>query len=123
MPGARRVEFGQAAPCSAGLKWTALHESAAVVAMLADHTAESLSPQQRNFPAIMRDVGGWRGSLAEQGVEDLVAIMEAGLAALLALHARGGNPAAAALALWQEFHGARAALFDLIPPSAPQRLG
>jgi hypothetical protein len=49
--------------------------------------------------------------------------MEPGLAALLAVHARGVNPAAAALALWQEFHAARAALLALTPPpsSAPPK--
>ena len=64
----------------------------------------------RNFPAVMRDAGGWRRDMAEQGIEDLAAIMEPGMAALLAVHARGISPASAALALWQEFHAARAAL-------------
>ena len=39
-----------------------------------------------------------------------------GLAALLAVHARGINPATAALALWQEFCAARAALLPAPPP-------
>jgi hypothetical protein len=52
--------------------------------------------------------------------------MEPGLAALLAVSARGGNPAAAALALWQEFDAARAALLLLAPPpgeASPGRFG
>jgi hypothetical protein len=108
-----------------GLKWSALHEAAGIVATLAGLAAEASNPVQRDFPAIMRDAGGWRLTLAEQGVDDLAAIMEAGLAALLGLNARGGNPAAAALALWQEFHGARSALLDLAPPpptAAPHQL-
>ena len=42
--------------------------------------------------------------------------MEPGLAALLAVHARGTNPAVPALALWQEFQVSRAALLVLTPP-------
>ena len=95
-----------------------------VVAMLAGIAAEPMRPEVRNFPALMRDCGGWRRSLADQGIEDLSAVMEPGLAALLAVHARGIDPATAALALWQEFCAARAALLALTPPPeelAPRR--
>ena len=85
--------------------------------MLAGIAAEPMRADVRNFPAIMRDAGGWRRSMAEEGIEDLTAIMEPGMAALLAVHARGVSPAAAALALWQEFHAARAALLALTPPA------
>ncbi|MDE2435696.1 MAG: hypothetical protein KGM49_05500 [Sphingomonadales bacterium] len=98
------------------MKWSALHDAAGVVAMLAGLAVESMRPEIRNFPAVMRDAGGWRRELSEQGIEDLAAIMEPGLAALLAVHARGINPAPAALALWQEFHAARSALLALAPP-------
>ncbi|WP_374591224.1 hypothetical protein [Novosphingobium sp.] len=66
-----------------------------------------------DFPARIQALGGWRYKLAEQGVEDLFAIMEAGLTALLALHERGQNPIAAALALSDEFDAARFALMVL----------
>ena len=125
LPGAGRVEFGQASASAMSMKWSALHDAAGVAALLAGLAAEPLSAELRNFPAIMRDAGSWRFRLAEQGVEDLAAIMESGLAALLALNARGGNPVAAALALWREFHAARAALLELLPPPpppAPRRL-
>ncbi|MDP3907570.1 hypothetical protein [Novosphingobium sp.] len=99
------------------MKWSALHDAAGVVAMLAGIATEAMRADVRNFPAVMRDAGGWRRNMAEQGIEDLAAIMEPGMAALLAVHARGINPAAAALALWQEFHAARAALLALCPPA------
>jgi hypothetical protein len=79
-----------------------------------------MTTEVRNFPAVMRDVGGWRRSLAEQGIEDLAAVMEPGLAALLSVHARGADPAPAAATLWEEFHTARAALLALVPPAAPR---
>jgi hypothetical protein len=126
LPGAGRVEFGQAAASTMSMKWSALHEAAGVVASLAGLAAEAQRPTQRNFPALMRDIGGWRLELARQGIDDLSAIMEAGLAALLGLNARGAASFAPALALWQEFHAARAALLELVPaPDAapPRRLG
>jgi hypothetical protein len=123
LPGAGRAEFGQASASAMSMKWSALHDAAGVVAMLSGIATEPMRAEVRNFPAVMRDAGGWRRERAEQGIDDLSAIMEPGLAALLAVHARGVNPAAAALALWQEFHAARAALLALTPPpsSAPPK--
>lgn len=116
LPGAGRPEFGQASASAMSMKWSALHDAANVVATLAGIAAEPMRPEVRNFPAVMRDAGGWRRDLAEQGIDDLSAIMEPGMAALLAVNARGVSPAPAALALWQEFHAARTALLGLAPP-------
>ena len=103
------------------MKWTAVHEAAAAVAELAGLAPEYRTPEIRNFPAIMRDTGGWRCRLAAQGVDDLAAILEPGLAALLTLQGSGACAAAAAQALWQEFHTARAGLLSLIPPLGIER--
>ncbi len=124
LPTSGRAEFGQASASAMSMKWSALHDAVAVVGTLTGMAPEAMRPEIRNFPAMMRDVGGWRRDLAEQGIDDLSAVMEPGLAALLAIHARGVNPAPAALALWQEFHAARAALLALTPPPedmAPRR--
>ena len=124
LPTSGRPEFGQASASAMSMKCSALHDAVAVVGSLTGMAPEAMRPEIRNFPAMMRDVGGWRRTLAEQGIEDLSAVMEPGLAALLAIHARGVNPAPAALALWQEFHAARAALLALTPPPedmAPRR--
>jgi hypothetical protein len=104
------------------MKWSALHDAAAVVASLAGLAPENRKPDVRNFPAIMRDTGGWRCEQARQGVDDLAAMMEPGLSALLAVHARGISPAPAALALWQEFLAARSQLLELMPPLGIKRL-
>ncbi len=103
------------------LKWTALHEAAAVVSNLAEMPPEYRTPDIRNFPIIMRDTGGWRYVLARQGVGDLAAMMEPGIAALLAVQTQGGPTLAAARALWQEFKSARGALLDLVPPLGNER--
>lgn len=120
-PGSGRAEFGQATSSAISMRWAALNDAAALVCKLAGIVPEARTPELRNFPAIMRDAGGWRQALAEQGIDDLAAMMEPGLAALLAVHARGHSPAAAALVLWREFHAARAALLDLIPPIGIRR--
>lgn len=101
-----------------GIRWLALHDAAGVVATLAGLPRGKIGMQERNFPAIMRDAGGWRCNLAEQGIDDLSAIMQAGIAALLGIHAKGTSPAAAARALWDEFTAARAALLALMPAAA-----
>ena len=116
LPTSGRPEFGQASASAMSMKWSALHDAVNVVGMLAGLAAEPMRPEIRNFPAVMRDVGGWRRAQTEHGIDDLSAIMQPGLAALLAVHARGTNPAVPALALWQEFHAARAALLALVPP-------
>ena len=115
LPQSGRPEFGQASASAVSMKWAALHDAAAVIAPMAGMAPEPMTAELRNFPAIMRDAGGWRQNLAEQGIEDLAAVMEPGLAALLAVYARGTNPSAAALALWEEFRAARAALLELVP--------
>jgi hypothetical protein len=119
MPVSRQVELELAAASALGMKWAALHDAARVVAMLAGLETDPPGPEERDFAAMMHRVGGPRLVHAEQQVEDLSAIMEIGLKALLAVSARAGNPATAALALWQEFDSARAALLALAPPSAP----
>jgi hypothetical protein len=98
------------------MKWSALHDAAGAVAALAGQQVEAMTLEIRNFPAVMRDAGGWRRELAEQGIADLAAVMEPGLSALLAVHARGMHPRSAALALWQEFLTARSGLLALAPP-------
>jgi hypothetical protein len=99
------------------MKWSALHDAADVVAALAGLSPEPMSADARNFPATVRDAGGWRRHHAEQGVDDLAAIMEPGLAALLAVHARGADPRPAARSLYEEFLAAREALLALAPPA------
>jgi hypothetical protein len=107
------------------MQWAALGEAAGVVAVLAGLTPERPSPEMRNLAALIRDVDPWRRERAEAGIGDLAAIMEPGLAALLAVRARGADPRPPALALLNEFNAARAALLALLPPSGalgPRRI-
>ena len=119
LPGSGRAEFAQGAASATAMKWSALHDAASVVATLAGLAPEPRKSDVRNFPAQIRDTGGWRKTLAEQGIDDLSAVMEPGIAALLAAHARGVIPSAAALTLWQEFVRTRSALLELVAASGP----
>ena len=100
------------------MRWAALADAAKVVATLAGVEPERTSPELRNFAALIRDAEPWRRERAENGVADLAAIMEPGIAALLAVTARGADPKAAALSLWREFGAARSAILTLLPPAA-----
>jgi hypothetical protein len=96
-------------------QWDALHDAAAAVAVLARLPPQAQSIQQRSFPMLIQDVSGWRLDLVRNGMNDIAAIMQPGLAALLVVNARGQEPAAAALALWREFEHARDGLLELAP--------
>ncbi len=102
---------------STSLRWAALSEAGNVVAMLAGHPAERPDNAVRNFPALMRDAEPWRRELADNGCADLAAVMEPGIAALLAINARGSDCKPAAEALWREFTAARGAMLALLPPT------
>lgn len=115
------------------VQWAALHDAADAVAAIAGLGTElktglktgletgRVTSRIRNFPAQIRDVGGWRLDLAETGIADLSAIMTPGLTALLAVRARGQEASAAAQALWQEFQLARDTLIALAPDSGKMR--
>ena len=123
LSGSGRAEFAQGAASAMAMKWSALHDAASVVATLAGLAPEPRKADVRNFPAQIRDTGGWRKTLAEQGIDDLSAVMEPGIAALLAAHARGVTPSTAALTLWHEFVRTRSALLELVavPATAMRR--
>lgn len=95
------------------LRWTALHAVAEVVASLAGIRVDVMPDSARNFVPAIERIGGWRLDLARQGVADIAAMMEPGLAALLAVHGQGGDARLPASALWQEFDRARHALLAL----------
>ncbi|WAT17118.1 hypothetical protein OZN62_09235 [Aurantiacibacter sp. MUD11] len=99
------------------MRWAALAEAGQVVAMLAGLEPEQPSKEFRNFPALMRDAEKWRRDLVDTGCAELAAVMEPGIAALLAVNARGADCKPAALALWREYTAARQAMLELLPPS------
>ncbi|MEQ5787925.1 hypothetical protein J3454_08480 [Erythrobacter sp. NFXS35] len=100
-PAARR------GPASLVQKWEALHLQAAQLAILAGIAAET---EMTSFAQFAEQARGWQLKLAAQGLEDIAAMLQLGLAALATLTARGQDAAAPALVLWREFHAARASV-------------
>jgi len=98
-------------------KWAALHEAAAVVCALAGEEPGNEAPEVRDFPLLIENAGSGRRVLAENGIDDLIAVMEPGIVALLTVNARGIEATHAASALWREFVAARDALLALLPPA------
>jgi hypothetical protein len=121
LPSADVAAFTGQAPGSSGLmamRWTAIHDAVDAVAFFAGITPAEDGPEISDFPEIMRQCGGWRRDLANQGVEDLIAILEPGVTALLSAHEGGANAKPAAIVLWQEFLAARGALLALAPSAS-----
>lgn len=102
-------------------RWTALEEAGAAVALLAGIGPDAAASRQPGLPEAFTRVQGWRREAMANGLEDLAAIMEPGLAALLAIKSRGSNASAPALALWREFDAARTALFALATAGSAMR--
>ena len=113
--GPTRGGFAPAAASATSMRWAALADAANVVATLAGLLPERTTAEVRNFPALVRDAETWRREQAENGIADLAAVMEPGIAALLALQARGTDSRPAAMALWHEFLAARSAIMSLLP--------
>lgn len=95
-------------------QWEAVHEAAAAVGTLAQLGREPLSAEILALPQRAAQRGEWHYEMAARGIDDLAAVMQPGLRALLSLTARGQDTTAAALTLWREFHAARAAIVDLV---------
>lgn len=100
-----------------GMRWAALREAARAIAALAGANSHDEIAALLAFPGGLRKADPRRTRLIEQSIDDLVAIMEPGVAALLSVHERGGDVVPAARALWQEFTSARTGLLALVPPS------
>mgnify|MGYP003109309929 CR=1 FL=1 len=100
---------------ASALRWAALTDAGQVVAMLAGVSTGRPGREIRDFPALLRDAKPWRREAADRALEDLSAIMEPGIAALMAINARGGDCRSAAAALWSEFAAARTALLAMVP--------
>jgi hypothetical protein len=98
--------------------WSAIHEAAATVGMMAD-----IEPCHLNtlIDRGLRTRFGRHGEASRHDVQDLADVMQRGIAALLAAHTSGGAPRAAAQALWAEFLAGRDAITERIRLRASTR--
>ncbi len=93
--------------------WQRLHDQAGEVAELAGISREKFEGEIAAFPGHLCDAGEAAQELAWQGIEDIDAMLQPGLTALRTITARGQDASVPALALWREFHCARAAILRL----------
>jgi len=94
-------------------RWADLHDRAAELATLAQLSPEPFTGPLATFPGRIGESAPWKRELADQGLEDIEAMMRPGLAALETLKNRGAAANAPALALWREFYTARGAILAL----------
>ena len=94
-------------------RWEALHDQANELTRLAQLSPEPFAGVLAAFPAVMKSASEWRRNLADQGLDDIEAMMRPGLSALATLQERGAATNAPALALWREFYTARGAVMEI----------
>ena len=102
-------------PAALSVQWDAVHEAAAAVGILAQLGDEAVDDTIRSLPERAVALGGMRLEMVVRGIDDLAAVMQPGLRALLAVTASGEDPTSAAITLWREFHHAREAILRLVP--------
>ncbi|MDG5748000.1 hypothetical protein P8Q88_07385 [Qipengyuania sp. XHP0207] len=95
-------------------RWDAVHEAATAVAGLAQLGREESSAEIASLPIRAAQQEDRAYELVANGIDDLAAVMQPGLRALLSLTASGKDTTAAAMTLWREFHVARAAILALV---------
>ena len=96
-------------------RWFSLHENAQIIASMAALARENYEGAIASFPERIANAGDERLARAELTLEDIDAILQPGLTALLTIQGRGQDTTAPALALWREVHASRASMLDLCP--------
>ena len=102
-------------------RWAAIGDAAQAVRIMAQAPERAPCAKDRQFGILIRDIEDARKQILSHGVDDLTAIMQPGLAALLATIARGQDATIAAGILWEEYMRTRDALLALLPD--PGQLG
>lgn len=96
-------------------QWEAVHDAAAAVGVLAQLGREEPDAAITSLPQRAAELGGHHYAMVARGIDDLSAIMQSGLRALLALTAQGKDTTSAALTLWREFHMTRDTIVNIVP--------
>jgi len=115
LPPAGKPDERMNEPAALASQWDAVHEAAAAVGILAQLGEEEATDEVRSLPQRAARLGGAKLEMIARGIDDLAAVMQPGLRALLSMTASGQDTTSAALTLWREFHNARAAVLALAP--------
>lgn len=112
-------EVARAAPQSAAslaLAWEQLHQIADALSRIARIAPEHDRLDLAAFAELLGKAPESALERAAQGLDDIAAMLAAGMRAVTVVEARGQDAAVPALALWREFHAARAAILALLDP-------
>ncbi|MGB3740252.1 MAG: hypothetical protein WA948_12990 [Pontixanthobacter sp.] len=96
-------------------RWAAIDDAAQAVRIMADAPKPDHCVKHRDFRDLIRNVDEDRRKILVHGIDDLIAIMQPGLAALLTTVARGQDATVAAKSLTHELDRMRGALLTLLP--------
>ncbi len=116
-------DVSRAAPQSAtslALAWEELHQIGDALARIARIAPEHDRVDASTMSALLDQAPDEKLERAAQGLDDIAAMLAAGMRAISVVEARGQDASVPALALWREFHASRAAvlaLFELQPSS------
>lgn len=100
-------------PAELAQQWAAVNETGAAVASLARVEGHEADDAPDAVAARLAGLDPEARAMAETGIGDLAMILQPGLRALVALAANGGDAAAPARVLWEEFCAARGAILSL----------
>ncbi|UOR16078.1 hypothetical protein [Qipengyuania aquimaris] len=117
LPPAQKRGGAVPGPEELAAQWDAVHQAAAAVATLAQLGTEEQDEATLSLPARAATLGEAHYAIVACAIDDLAAVMQPGLRALLAMTDKGEDTTSAALTLWREFHKARHAIVALVPES------
>lgn len=110
----RIAEPHRSAADASATRWAAIHDAAEAVCAIAGRPLATPGAPAWGMPSLLAAAEEDRREQAEKAIADIAAMMEAGLAALLTVNARGADPRPAAEALWQEYSRARDGVIVLL---------
>ncbi|MFN4037898.1 MAG: hypothetical protein ACK4IB_01055 [Erythrobacter sp.] len=99
-------------------RWHAIHSGMLRLAALAELAEANACIAAPDFIAALEQANDWQRELAWQGVEDIAAMLDAGMSALAVLESRGIAPRIPALTLWQEVDAAQRSLLAMLAMTA-----
>jgi hypothetical protein len=99
-------------------RWQAIADHSARLAVMAQLHSGANAGTPPIFSGALEDTSDWQRELAWQGLEDILAMLQAGMAALDVLEMRGVDPRVPALALWREVDIAQRSVLAMLGMAA-----
>lgn len=95
-------------------RWNAIQHASASLAASAGLGEEELAKDLVSLPELLVNAADWQRELAWQAVEDIAVMLDAGMAAMDVLAARGKDARIPAMALWREVDAARRSVLAML---------